>query len=303
MSNVFGAICTYRRPTDLMVMLDALQDQTVRLDRLVVIDNDADPAVRQLVERHRITGSIPVETVSGHDNPGPAGAFALAFEHFSSMAADDDIFVIFDDDDPPPIDSLLEDLLAVTRESFRSEAVAGVGLRGGTLDLRTGIVRRSPTSPMERTEHADHLHGGWFPCYRFGALRTVGGFDPSYFWGFEELELGRRLTSAGYELLVASDVYFQIAPDRPARSFTRPLATPSWRHFYRHRNLVRVLRRDGAWSGLILTIAARLVLKPVAYLVVSPRLAMWHLRTNLDAIVQGMRSGPVMAKHGRHLPT
>lgn len=304
MTTLLGAVCTYRRPGDLHIMLDAIAAQTRRPDRLVIVDNDADPAISALVAAHPLSASIPVETVCGEDNPGPAGAFALAFETFRPIANGDDMFIVFDDDDPPPADNLLAELVSIADASFTDPLVAGVGLRGGLLNTRTGFIEPRPQRPGETTEPSDHLHGGWFPVYRFSALEAVDHFDPSFFWGFEELELGRRLTAQGFELRVASELYFAVASHQPTRK--HPVLTalhePSWRHFYRHRNLIRVLRRDRAWSALLVMIAGRLILKPILHAPRNPRRAAWHLRTNCRAIVEGLGHQPRAAKHPHHLP-
>ncbi len=306
MTALLGAVCTYRRPRDLRIMLDAIEAQTRQPDRLIVVDNDADPLISALVASHPIAKTIPVETLCVENNPGPAGAFALAFERFRPIARDDDIFIVFDDDDPPPTDTLLADLLSIVEASFIDPNVAGVGLRGGMLNTRTGFVESRPQQRGTMTEQSDHLHGGWFPCYRFSALATVDNFDPSFFWGFEELELGRRLTAHGFELRVASDLYFAIGSSevfrRPPRPLFSGLHEPSWRHFYRHRNLIRILRRDRAWTALFLTIVGRLILKPLLYAPSNPRRAAWHLRTNYRAVVDGLAHQPRAAKHPQHLP-
>lgn len=306
MTKIFGAVCTYRRPDDLRVMLDAIERQTRRPDHLIVIDNDADPRVSKLVAAHSLATLIPVETLSVADNAGPAGAFALAFEQFNPIAGEDDVFAIFDDDDPPPSDTLLADLLAVVEESFVDPRVAGVGLRGGVLDTRTGFIQSRPCPLGESVQASDHLHGGWFPCYRFSALARVNDFDPSFFWGFEELELGRRLITQGYELRVASDVYFAAVPGaataHPRRRLLAGLQEPSWRHFYRHRNLIRVLRRDRALGALIMTIGGRLLLKPLLFAPRNPRRALWHLRTNYQATREAFQGELSTPKHPAHLP-
>lgn len=302
MSAVLGAVCTYRRPGELRATLDAIDAQTRRPNRLLVIDNGADPCVADLVAAHPITRSLPVRTVAAPGNPGPAGAFALAFDELSAVAEDDDIMIIFDDDDPPPNNTVLADLLDITEVAFLNPAVGGVGLRGGALDRRTGMLHRRPSTSVGATEAADHLHGGWFPCYRFSALRTVGQFDPSFFWGFEELELGRRMIATGYELLVTPELYSSVAPARPGRRSVHSLPDRSWRHFYRHRNLLRVLRRDNAWGAIALTISIRLIAKPLLGTFFQPRLAAWHLRTNLRAIADGLRPTTPHPKHRHHLP-
>lgn len=302
MRSVHGAVCTFRRPLELTKTLDAIASQTRRPDTLLVVDNDADPEIAELVRRHPISRALPVAVLGAPNNPGPAGAFALAYQHLRVQAADDDIMVIFDDDDPPPDQSTMEALLDLTDEAFADPMVGGIGLRGGRLDRRTGVVARCPSDRTRRTEPADHLHGGWFPCYRFSALEAVGDFDPSFFWGFEELDLGRRLIDRGFTLHVASELYFSVAEPRPNRALGAALPDRSWRHFYRHRNLLRVLRRDRAWTALALTIVVRLLGKPLVNVTRCPRLALWHLRTNIEAIVGGLTATPD-AKHPHHPPT
>lgn len=304
--TIYGAICTYKRHIDLTIMLDSLADQTRQLDHLVIVDNADDPQVIDLVANHHLTNQISIDIVGARTNPGPAGAFALAHEQLASLAHDDDLFITFDDDDPPTSHTLLEDLCQFADSELHDERVAGVGLRGGVLNKRTGMIAPRPAHPEQHdgptSEHADHLHGNWFPCYRFGALGDISGFDTTMFWGFEELDVGRRLAAKGYSLKVASELYRSVATTRPQRRLFAPLPAKSWRHFYRHRNLIRILRRDRAWGGLIATIALRLLAKPLIATARSPRLGLWHLRTNIEAISDGLRTHPT-AKHHRHLPT
>lgn len=305
MAKLFGALCTYKRSSDLLTMLDSLESQTRQLDHLVVVDNDADTTVIDLVNDHPICERLSVEVIGASNNPGPAGAFAIAYDKVAQVAAADDLFITFDDDDPPPTNTLLEDLGAFAEVELTDKTVAGVGLRGGVLSETTGLISPRPANPhfgSAESEEADHLHGNWFPCYRFGALGEVAGFDEELFWGFEELDVGRRLKAKGYSLRVASSLYSSVAPDRERVRWLDPLAPPSWRHFYRHRNLIRILRRDRAWGGLSVLICARLILKPLAKVTSTPRLALWHLRTNLDAVREGFRQHP-SPKHQKYPPT
>ena len=306
MPAVYGALCTYRRPGELAIMLDRLDQQTRALDHLIVVDNADDHAVIDLVGNHPIAKRMSLEVLGAPDNPGPAGAFAMAHKHLDATADFDDLFITFDDDDPPSSSSLIEELCAFAETELADGTVAGVGLRGGMLNERTGIIAPRPsllsTGSGPESEIADHLHGNWFPCYRFGALQRVAGFDKGLFWGFEELDVGRRLKANGYSLRVASALYRSVAPERGDSQLLGPLPARSWRHFYRHRNLIQILRRDRAYGALAVTIVARLILKPVLRSVTTPRLAAWHLRTNLEAIRDGFSQRPD-PKHPRHLPS
>lgn len=79
--------------------------------------------------------------------------------------------------------------------------------------LRTGIGhailgRVSPNNPWSRSYRAEHRYGperrdaGWLSgaclVVRRTAYDAIGGFDPSYFMYFEDVDLGARLAKAGW---------------------------------------------------------------------------------------------------------
>jgi GT2 family glycosyltransferase len=295
---VIGAMCTYERADDLQNSLDVLDAQSRCIDALVIVDNGSDPALNELVRSHRLSSRIPIDLIDPGENLGPAGGYGLAFDRIDAVADDDDLVLILDDDDPPPSPTVVEELLEAAESAFAEPHVAGIGLRGGQLDLRTGIIAPRPSGPIA-TEEADHLHGGWLPLYRVGALRRADAFDASLFWGFDDLELGRRLARAGFAVRVAGEVFCKIAAPN-TRNISRTLAPESWRHYYRHRNLLRVLRRDRAWAAMTSMIVVRLLAKPLVNLPRSPRLALWHLQTNLQALADSWTTTPRFQT--RHTP-
>ena len=300
MRQVIGAMCTYRRPDDLRWSLDALDRQSRTLDRLLIVDNGRDPATASIVAAHPLAGRTEIDLVEPTENLGPAGGYALAFERALARASEVDLFLLLDDDDPPPTDTVVADLVDRAEHLFADPDVGGVGLRGGQLDLRTGIIDSRPSPDAPAVQTADHLHGGWLPAYRIGALRTADAFDADLFWGFDDLELGRRLERAGFGIRVVSDVVGDTGRG-PRRTPRLRLAQRSWRHYYRHRNLLRILRRDRAWAAIAVTIAVRLVAKPLVNLVLDPRLSLWHLRTNARAVLDGL-VWTRRVTHPRHRP-
>lgn len=279
-------MCTFERPDDLTRSLDVLADGAPALDRLVIVDNGADCATSTIVTSHRLHDLMPIDVITPGDNLGPAGGYAEAFKTIDRFAEPDDLVVILDDDDPPPTSTILHDVVALADDAVADPKVAGLGLRGGALNLRTGIIAPRPTGSAP-IETADHLHGGWLPVYRIGALREADVFDGDLFWGFDDLELGRRLARHGYDLRVASGLFATVSNRRRA-PYSTTLPLRSWRHYYRHRNLLRILRRDRAWGAIVATIVGRLILKPLANLPRHPALASWHLRTNAAAVRDGL---------------
>lgn len=297
--RMFAAMCTFRRPDDAARSLAALARQRRRPELVVVVDNGRDPQTRDRV----LAAPFPVLYVDPGTNLGPAGGFDRALRELVE-ADDDDVVLLLDDDDPLPDDpSLVETLVDRLMATPAAAGVAGVGLRGGALDRRTGLVRPRPGDTVGLVD-ADHLHGGAFPLYRVGPLRHTGAFDPAMFWGFEELAAGRRLVAAGYRLRVDAGLTPLVAVNgKYARTGpTARLADPSWRDYYRHRNLLRVLRRERAWAAVAATVAVRLVAKPLVHLPLAPRRAVRHLRINLAAVVDGLGPEPRMYADGAYRP-
>jgi len=190
-------------------------------------------------------------------------------------------------------------------EMISAPTTVGVGLRGGVLNTRTGLIKPRPDGDGG-TVPADHLHGCAYPVYRVGPLRQIRAFDPGFFWGFEELAAGRALSAAGFRLVVAGDLLDSVVDQLPKLTPSRRskgLAQASWRHYFRHRNLLRILRRERAWSGIATVVVVRMIGKPVLLFWRHPRLALWHLRTNLVATIDGVGPESRMVRGADRRPT
>lgn len=289
--RTFGVLVTYRRPDDLDRSLDAIASQSVRFDDLVVVDNDPSERSQQIVERHRKRLG-PTRSIDSPTNLGPAGGRSIGAREIFAKANDTDWIVFLDDDDPLPSSDSVERLIAAAeRQRGIDPASAGVGLRGARLDRWTG--RLVPVDGRG-TVRVDHLHGNFLPCYAVGALRRVGTFDPRLFFGFEELDLGLRLRRAGYTLYADADLLAEVAAAMGAsRERSLPdlrLGIPSIRRYYSLRNLLVVLGRERMYPQAVGWALVAGILKPMAWLVVRPSLAWSHLRLNMTAIVDAIRS-------------
>lgn len=290
--KLVGVLCTYRRPEAAVHFLDALDAQDRTPDVVVVVDNAGDESLRSRTEqggwsfaaRYRAPGT----------NLGPAGAFALAHDELARELGPEDLVLHLDDDDPPAHRSLLGHLVEALDEAAGADPrVAGIGLSGGILRTHTGLV--APVTGAPRLEPVDHLHGGYLPVYRFLALQSVGGADPTFFYGFEELELGRRLTLAGWRLLVHNELMRTVRDRYPkrapgARRLTSIAVTGGdWSRFHKERNLIRILRRERRWAAILSTVLTRHLVRPLIAIPSRPRAAARRLRLGLRATVAGLR--------------
>lgn len=287
-ATLFAVLCTYGRPHVALAYLDHLERQTLAPDLVVVVDNGADTSLADAI-RARRSERTTYEYVASPGNIGPAGAFKLGFDHFDGRAEPHDLLVHLDDDDPPVITTALAELVADLQHQTTLDAkVGGIGLSGGNLDRRTGLIK--PPHPLGDVALVDHLHGGYLPVYRIDALRSVKANDPTFWFGFEELELGRRLTLAGWSLLVDTRVMAECKGLYPKRA-GRPVLTPSneWARFHKERNLLRILRRERCWSAIAFTVLARHLLSPLRGMVTSPAGTLRRVRLGWRVTVAGLR--------------
>lgn len=241
--QLWGLVVTFRRPEALRVTLTRIAEQTRVPDRLLVVDNGSDPAVRRAAE------AMGADYLDSGDNLGPAGGIALGMEHVLERAGEDDWVVLFDDDDPPSRNDLIGELWSFAGVCTRLDTrTAAVGVVGSRYDRRRGVFRRVPDDELHGAVAVDYIGGGQFPLYSCRAVRACGVFDRSYFFGFDDAEYGLRLRRAGYSLYAHGDLWHdQRASNKRLRLSESALRTANeasgWRRYYAVRNTTLMARR------------------------------------------------------------
>ncbi|MGH9084626.1 MAG: glycosyltransferase family 2 protein [Acidimicrobiales bacterium] len=304
-----GLLCTFHRPTAVQTLLGALERQTRPPDVLVVVDNGQDVKLEASIAQ-RPHGPMEVRYLRPPGNLGPAGAFTLGLQSVAAELGAPDLVVHLDDDDPPVDDGQLAALVAELLSAAHGDpSVAGIGLSGGRLNTRTGVVR--PVAGAPRLEEVDHLHGGYLPVYRADALLSVDGNDPTFFYGFEELELGRRIHQRGWKLLVDNELMRELVDRYPKRKRdTTARATLridegdlGWSRFHKERNLIRILRRERRWAAIITTVLLRHLGKPLLVVPSQPRAAAGRMLLGMRATIAGLRGcGGIDLRYSPEVP-
>ena len=296
-SALHGVLVTYRRPAAIATMLDCLAAQDRPLDSLVVVDNDTAESARAAVEAVAAAGGSPgppVRYIAAGANLGPAGGIALGMRTvLDGAAADDDWVISLDDDDPPTWPDVFGRLAALgVRLRAEDLRVGGVGIVGGRFSPAGPGAVRVPDGELDGDVSVDWIGGNQFPVYSVAALRDVGVFDERLFFGFDDLDFGLRLGAAGYRLYVDGDLWrrARAAADRLGLdpSPSRGLDDTSWRRYYSLRNMIYILRKQGAGAGAV-RLAARSLAKPMANVPRQPRQAWRHLAFNARAITDAYR--------------
>ncbi len=197
--QVTAVVVTHRRVAELSVSLQAVCGQTRPPDHLIVVDNDDDPAVRELVAGQPVASTY----LGSRRNLGGAGGFALGMLHALSLGAD---WVWLADDDGRPADpSVLATLLACAAQHSLSEVspmVCDLDDPGRlAFPLRRGLAWRRHVAELRVDGAGDLLPGiaSLFngALFRAEALESVGVPDLRLFIRGDEVDVHRRLVLSG----------------------------------------------------------------------------------------------------------
>ncbi|WP_200439102.1 galactofuranosyltransferase GlfT1 [Corynebacterium macginleyi] len=191
-----AVIVTHQRADLLRASLEKVVNQTHPVQWVIVVDNGAEDAVRDVVES--LAGDRAVY-VPSKTNLGGAGGFALGFLTALSLGAD---AVWCADDDGRPADyGVLEELYRVAGKNNLHEvspAVCNINDPGRlAFPLRQGLVWR---------RRMEELEGDFLPgiaslfngaLISAAAMQTIGVPDYRLFIRGDEVEYHRRLVNSG----------------------------------------------------------------------------------------------------------
>lgn len=196
--TVIAVVVTHRRVDTLSTSLAAVCGQDRAPDHLIVVDNDADDAVRALVDDQ----PVPATYLGSHRNLGGAGGFALGMLHALALGAD---WIWLADDDGRPADSsVLGTLLSCAAKYSLAEVSPMVCDMDQperlAFPLRRGLAWRRQVSELREGTGdllpgiASLFNGALFSA---AAVETVGVPDLRLFIRGDEVDLHRRLALSG----------------------------------------------------------------------------------------------------------
>jgi len=227
---------TYQRQHLLDAALDALLSQELGEPfELVVVDDEASEATRELVEARAATTAVPLRYLATTGRRGPAHARNLGWRAASAP------LVAFTDDDCRPSPRWAEALLGAAGD--------GVFVQGRTepdpdeVHLLGGLARsQSITEPNEIFQTCNM-------AYPRDLLERLGGFDETL--ATDDTDLAWRARAAGAEAVWAPDalVWHAVFPRHVPQAIAE---TWRWRHvpalLARHPDQRRLLRYGFFWK-------------------------------------------------------
>ena len=222
-----AVVVSYNSAQHLALLGPALSLGSVAPARMLVVDN---ASVDNSVACARSAGFEVYET-------GSNNGFGAACN--AGLRAASTEFVLFCNPDARPGHSALEDLLtALTNTPTAAIAGAAFGqpprarrfsrVTGNFWSLLPGWLQRRVTClernmPVDRSEDqivVDFVVGAFVLC-RVAALRSVGGFDESFFLYSEEEDLSRRLDKRGWQTLLVPSAAVAHAPGTSSEGVDR----------------------------------------------------------------------------------
>ena len=252
MANVIAVVVTHRRVELLARSLAAVGGQDRAPDHLIVVDNDADPAVADLVAAQ----SVPSTYVGSQRNLGGAGGFALGMLHALALGAD---WVWLADDDGRPADaSVLGTLLdCADRHGLAQVSPMVCDMDDPTrlaFPLRRGLVWRRHVAELRVAGTGDLLPGiaSLFngALFRASTVDAVGVPDIRLFVRGDEVDVHRRLVLSGLPFGTCLDAVYlhpqgsdEFKPILGGRMHTQYPADDTKRYFtYRNRGYLQAQR-------------------------------------------------------------
>ncbi len=182
-------VITYKRPDDLNATLSNLQNQDRPPDEIVVIDNDPKKSGHD-AER---VNDPEVRYFCPGENLGVS-----AGRNRAVAQAEGDIVLFVDDDARFGTYSAL----TASLHGFRDPQVACQAFlirNGNTRDIVPKEYPGTSTAGWEEPHDVSYFLGGACAMRR-KVFVDLGGYDETYFYGVEELDLAYRMINAGHRL-------------------------------------------------------------------------------------------------------
>jgi GT2 family glycosyltransferase len=237
--RIVAAVVTHDRPDALRRVVQALLQQTVPAQQILVIDNAS------RVPATEILSGLAVQVVRAAVNTGGAGGFAMALELAVNENAD---WIWLMDDDAAPRPGALEALLrAQALVPSNAAVLCGAVYEFGVLatmhrrlfDRSAGYERSIPESAYCRGVQEIDVASFVGFLVRAHAVRKAGVANPQFFLFYDDIEYCLRLKGAGWSIWLVPDSvvdHRRLPQERMRTTRFGP------RHYYDIRNRIYVAR-------------------------------------------------------------
>jgi rhamnopyranosyl-N-acetylglucosaminyl-diphospho-decaprenol beta-1,3/1,4-galactofuranosyltransferase len=238
--KIIAVVVTRNRIDLLKISLKAIRSQSVKLDQIIIVDNDSNDGTSEW-----LANQTDIEIIK-NENTGGAGGFAIGIEKAIQLKAD---WVWLMDDDGYPDSKALEILLSKiqgdTASAWNSVVIPDIKSE----DLSFGIAKLNTkndpifTKPIFKTQVLRKLSAN--NCYPWASffngslvsidcIKKAGNVNPGFFiWG-DEVDFFMRLRKIAPIYTVLDAYHFHPKPNSQSM--------PNWKVFYALRNGIFISR-------------------------------------------------------------
>jgi len=244
--KVVAVIVTHNRPDLLILSLDGLRTQSVRLEAIIVVDNASDTETIKLLQRQKELIVLRIER-----NIGGSGGFGAGIKE--ALYLNPDWIWLVEDDVDVETHSLAKLLCLQKSENFDTQKL---GLLCPTVKEfgRVALMHRRYFDPFTLREKPVPIKKYLHPIVEIdiasfvgalisaNALRRVGVPDERFFLSYDDVEFSLRLKNAGYRLYLVPES--KVTHRRSVNSRLRR-GPYGLKHYYNLRNRIIVYRKFG----------------------------------------------------------
>ncbi len=246
-------IVTYNRKELLKECINCVLSQTVKIDTVIVVNNNSDDGTREYLD------SIKDERVKPFhqkENLGGAGGFYKALQIAESYHFD---YVLIIDDDAMIDKNYMKHIVNIGEQSDRFNAFAGAVYTEGKIDthhrrrILSKLIFAESILPEKEYNKKRVIDFATF-CglvIRGKTLTEIGLPMREYFLWYDDSEFCLRLKDKGKIVLIPKAKLNH--KTKPYQGATKLLDTTDWRHYYGYRNRYDCGKKHyGKMTGLVI---------------------------------------------------
>jgi GT2 family glycosyltransferase len=292
-------VVTYNRKTLLLECLEALCNQTQRIDQILVVDNASTDGTTELLQAHGYLSQQGIEYKCLPDNRGGAGGFHEGMKWAYQQGFD--WLWLMDDDTIPEPDALSQLLTKHDQfsQSYRPRLLASkvVWTDGALHPMNPPIVKvAAPESLLLAAQHATAS----IRCNTFVSLllhrsliERYGLPIADYFIWADDMEYTARILRYEFGVVVPASVVIH----KTAKKYTH-MDDAGPRYYYHIRNNLWTITRSQAFSGKEkIKEIVRLFIEIPRYLAVT-RFGWSGVRAVGQGLIDGLFKAPRLGSDG-----
>lgn len=193
MVKVSVIIPSWNRKEELKKCLDKIKEQTFKDYEVIVVDNNSSDGTREMIKDNFPKFKI----IALNENVGAARARNIGIKK-----AKGELLWFLDSDAYAVKKTCLKDMVEIMKDNSIGE------LGGEIIDGKIRLPRPSRNQDgffefvekcnMEEVESINTSNA----ILRKELIEKIGGFDPGYFYGFEDIEISYKIKKMGYRIIV-----------------------------------------------------------------------------------------------------